>query len=115
MKHRVIGRRFKRDKAQRKALMKHLSESLILQDRIHTTVAKAKELSPFVEKLVTCAKKNSLASTKMIYGFMAKEPSRKLLQEIAPKYKEQNGGYTRVIKVGERKGDAAEMAIIEFI
>jgi large subunit ribosomal protein L17 len=107
MNHQVKGRKFKRDHAQRKALMKHLSESLILQGRIPTTTAKAKELAPYVAKLVTRA--------KIVHGMLADEPAMKLLGEIAKKFENQPGGYTRIIKVGTRNHDAAQMSIIEFI
>lgn len=115
MNHRVKGRKFKRDSAQKKALMKHLAESIILQERIKTTTAKAKELSSFVEKLITCAKKNDLSAAKAIHSKLADEPAKKLLNDIAQKYEKRNGGYTRIVKLGERKGDAAEMSMIEFV
>jgi len=115
MNHKVRGRKFKRDSAQRKALMKHLAESIILHERIETTTAKAKELSPYIEKLITRAKKNDLLAAKIIHGMLADEPAKKLLNEIAKKYDSRNGGYTRIIKTGDRKGDAAKLSIIEFV
>jgi large subunit ribosomal protein L17 len=115
MNHKVKGRKFKRDSAQRKALMKHLAESIILHERIETTTAKAKELSPYIEKLITRAKKNDLLAAKIIHGMLADEPAKKLLNEIAKKYDSRNGGYTRIIKTGDRKGDAAKLSIIEFV
>lgn len=115
MNHRVKGRQFKRDSAQRKALLKHLAESIILQEKIKTTTAKAKELSPFVEKLITCAKKNDLSAAKSIHSKLADEPAKKLLNDIAKKYENRTGGYTRIIKIGDRQGDAAEMSVIEFV
>lgn len=95
--------------------MKHLAESIILQERIETTTAKAKELAPYIEKLITRAKKNDLLAAKIIHGMLAEEPAKKLLNEIAKKYADRNGGYTRIIKLGERNHDAASMAVIEFV
>jgi len=115
MNHKVKGRSFKRDHAQKKALMKHLAESIILQEKIKTTTAKAKELAPYIDKLITRAKKNDLLAAKIIHGILADEPAKKLINEIAPKYKERNGGYTRIIKLGERNHDAAKVAYIEFV
>ncbi|MBW6440854.1 50S ribosomal protein L17 [Patescibacteria group bacterium] len=115
MKHKVKGRKFKRDTAQRKALLKHLSEAIILHEKITTTTAKAKELSVHVEKLITVAKKDNLLAAKTIHGRLCDEASKKLLKDIAKRYEQRNGGYTRVIKIGERKGDVAKMSIIEFV
>lgn len=115
MNHRVKGRKFKRTHSQRKALLKHLAEAFILQKRIETTTAKAKELSVFVEKLVTCAKQGDLTSTKAIHGTLADEAAKRLIGEVAPKYADRQGGYTRVVKIGQRQGDAAEMSVIEFV
>ena len=115
MKHRIKGRQFKRSKSQRKALLKHLSEAIILREKITTTTAKAKELSVYVEKLITIAKKQNLASAKAVHSKIADQAAKKLIRDISKKYKERNGGYTRVIKIGERKGDVAEMSVIEFV
>ena len=115
MKHKSKGRQFKRNKSQKKALMKHLSEAIILQEKITTTTAKAKELSSHVEKLITVAKKKNLLAAKAIHGGLSDEASKKLLREIADRYKDRNGGYTRIIKISERKGDIAKMSVIEFV
>ena len=115
MKHKVKGRQFKRSKSQRKALLKHLTEALVLHEKITTTTAKAKELSVYAEKLVTTAKKQNLSSAKAIHDILADEAAKKMINNISKKYKSRNGGYTRVIKIGERKGDVAEMSIIEFV
>ncbi|MFA6897457.1 MAG: 50S ribosomal protein L17 [Patescibacteria group bacterium] len=115
MNHKVKGRKFKRDHAQRKALMKQLSEAIILQERIQTTTAKAKELAPHIAKLITRAKKQDLLAAKIIHGMLADEAAKKLLGEIAKKYENQPGGYTRIIKTGTRNHDAAQMSIIEFV
>ena len=115
MNHKVKGRKFKRDHAQKKALMKHLSESIILQEKIQTTVAKAKELAPYIERLITRAKKGDLLAANIIHGMLADEPAKKLLNDIAKRYDTRHGGYTRIIKTGNRKHDAAPVAIIEFV
>lgn len=115
MKHRIKGRQFKRSKSQRKALLKHLTEALILCEKITTTTAKAKELSVYAEKLITTAKKQNLASAKAVHSKIADQAAKKLIKDISKKYQERNGGYTRIIKVGERKGDVAEMSVIELV
>ena len=115
MKHKVKGRKFKRTSSQRKALFKHLAEAIILHEKIVTTTAKAKELSPKIDKLITLAKKQNLASAKLIHSKLSDEAAKKLIKEIAKKYKERNGGYTRIVKIGERKNDAAKLSIIEFV
>ena len=115
MKHKSKGRQFKRNKSQKKALLKHLAEALVLHEKITTTTAKAKELSSHVEKLVTVAKKKNLLAAKDIHSKLSDEASKKLLQEIADRYKDRSGGYTRIIKISERKGDIAKMSVIELV
>ena len=115
MKHKSKGRQFKRNKSQKKALLKHLAEVLVLHEKITTTTAKAKELSPYIEKLITKAKNQNLSSAKAIHDKLADEAAKKIINDLAKKYKSRNGGYTRVIKIGERKGDIAEMSVIEFV
>jgi len=115
MRHKAKGRKFKRSRSQRKALLKHLAEAIILQKRIKTTTAKAKELSPYIEKLVTLAKKQNLSSAKLIHSRLADEAAKRLIADVAKKYGEKKGGYVRVVKLGRRKGDAAELSIIEFV
>ncbi len=115
MNHKVKGRKFKRSTSQRKALFKHLAEAIIIHEKIKTTTAKAKELSVFVSKLITTAKKQNLTAANSVHSILSDVPAKKLLNEIAKKYKDRNGGYVRIIKVGERKGDAAKMSIIEFV
>lgn len=105
-----------RKKAQREALMRSLAESLILHGSIKTTKAKAKALRSFVEPLVTKAKKNTLTERRNLISVLYTDKAvNKLLSEIAPNYKERNGGYTRIIKLGNRLNDAAEMVLIEFV
>lgn len=115
MRKQKKGRKLKRERDQRRALLKILANSLILHEKIKTTYAKAKELSAFVEKLVTKAKKGSLAQRREVLRFLTRENTKKLFEEIAPRYKERQGGYTRIIKLPPRKSDGARMAIIELI
>jgi large subunit ribosomal protein L17 len=115
MKHLKKGRKFHRKQGPRKALKKSLGESLILHGKIKTTEAKAKELRPFIEKYITTAKKGDIAAFRSLRQSFSVEVSKKLIKDIAPALKERNGGYTRIIKTGQREQDAAKMAIIEII
>jgi large subunit ribosomal protein L17 len=117
MRHHSNVRKFGRTKNQRTALLKGLTLSLIAHGRIETTEAKAKELRPMIEKLVTKANVGTLASRRLVisrlYNLTAE--ANKLIDTIAPKYKGKNGGYTRITKLPRRAGDASKMAVIEFI
>ncbi len=105
-----------RQKGHRKALFKNLSQALIKHKRINTTLAKAKALRMFIEPLVTKARTNSLHSRRVVFGYLqSKEAIKELFGPIADKIGDRPGGYTRVIKTGFRKGDGAEMAMIEFV
>lgn len=119
MRHHSNIRTLGRTRNQRRALMRSLTYSLIKHDRITTTLAKAKEVRPFVEKLVTKAKgadANPLATKRLLLARLGDEHIvHKLESEVAPKYKDRNGGYTRILKLPRRPGDASEMAIIEFV
>ena len=108
------NRKLGRERGQRKALLKSLMRSLILRGKIETTSAKAKELRPRIEKLLTRGKNPTLASRRLIAAQVGAEAARKLMK-TAEAHKERPGGYTRIIKTGPRKGDAAEMAVIEFV
>jgi len=89
---------------------------LIECGKIETTVTRAKEVRSITEKMITTAKTNTLHSKRQVYAFVTKEDvAKKLFDEVAPKYRERNGGYTRIIRLGPRRGDAAEMAIIELV
>lgn len=114
MKHHRTTRKLGRERGQRKALLKSLSRSLVLRGKIQTTEAKAKEIRPLVEKLVTKAKNPTLANHRLIVAQIGEAPAKKLLQD-AQSYKERAGGYLRITKMGPRKGDAAAMAMIEFV
>jgi large subunit ribosomal protein L17 len=110
------GRRFGGDAAHQKAMMGNLAASLIAGEALVTTVPKAKMLRPQIEKLVTAAIRGSLEDNRRIVAFLReKEAAKKLVQEIAPRYSDRPGGYTRILKLGPRAGDQAPMARIEFV
>jgi len=115
MKKKNKGRKFGRTKDQRKALLKSFVTALILKEKIKTTKAKAKEFSGPTEKLITRAKKGDLLSIRLLNSFLSEKIVKKLIAEIAPRYKERDGGYTRIIKLAPRQSDGAKMAIIELI
>lgn len=116
MRHQKSGRKLGRNPAQRSALLRQLAISMILQERITTTEAKAKDIRPVVEKLVTIAREDSPFHRKLIMSKINHPlATEKLFDVIAPRFAEANGGYTRINKLGPRKGDAAPMALIEFV
>jgi large subunit ribosomal protein L17 len=116
MRHRKAGRQLRRTSEQKLALMRNLATSLIESGAIETTEAKAKELRPFVEKLITKAKGGTLHDRRMAGKHVHKrEAADKLFQELGPKFAKRAGGYTRILKTGHRKGDGAEMARIELV
>lgn len=117
MRHGNNKRKFGRVRKVRKALINSLALNLIVRGKIKTTEPKAKELRPFIEKLITGAKKGDAATRRLIIAKLAnRRPEvKKLFDVIAPKYKDTKGGYTRVLKLGSRKSDGAPMAIIEFV
>jgi len=116
MRHLVKRHRLGRDSAQRKALMRSLVTSFLEKERIRTTKAKAKALRPVAEKMITLAKKGSLhARRKVLRTVYKKDVVKKLFDDIGPRFAERPGGYTRIIKLGPRDGDGAEMAVIELI
>ena len=101
---------------QRKAMLRAMVTYLLENGQIKTTLSRAKEVAPLAEKMVTLAKKNNLASYRQALAFITKEDvAKKLFDEIGPKYAERNGGYTRIVKIGPRRGDAAEMAIVQLV
>ncbi|MBP7006490.1 MAG: 50S ribosomal protein L17 [Candidatus Pacebacteria bacterium] len=117
MRHHNSKRKFGRTKNLRNALLKSLALSLIMRGKIKTTEAKAKELKPYVEKMITVAKKNTQAGKRITASKMYnnKKLVKKLFDEVAPKYADRKGGYIRIIKLGVRKSDSAKMAQIEFV
>ena len=109
-------RKLGKTSAQRKALLRQQVTDLLNNGKMETTFYRAKEVQPVVEKMITLGKKNTLATRRQAMAFVTKEDVvAKLFSEIAPKYAERNGGYTRVTRIGERRGDAAEMAVIELV
>jgi large subunit ribosomal protein L17 len=115
MRKRKKGRKLSRKRDQRNALLKSLASAVILRERIKTTEAKAKEVSVYVEKFITTAKKGDLASRRRLLQFFSPKIVKKLMDEIAPRYEKRAGGYTRVIKLGQRKDDGAKIAFIELV
>ncbi len=115
MKHLKSGRKLSRKRGERKALLKILATNLILHRKITTTRAKAKEVAPFFEHLVNVAKKENLASKKKIHSIFSKKVAEIFIKELGPKYKDRSGGYTRITKLGSRKGDAAEIVKLELV
>ena len=116
MRHQKKGRKFGREKGQRRAFMQSLAVALIMSGKIKTTLARAKSLRPYIERLVTYAKtENKTLAMRKVGAKLPKVATKKLVSTIATKYSERKGGYTRVIKIGRRLGDAAPMAYIEFI
>ena len=116
MRHRVKKTILGREKESRKALLRGLATSIIIYEKIQTTEAKAKAVKPMVEKLITTAKKNDLtARRKLLSVLYHKKAVSKALEVLGPRYKERNGGYTRIVKVGKRQGDNADMVNLEFV
>ena len=116
MRHKVGGRKLQRTSAHRAALFRNMAAALIKHEQITTTVAKAKELRPYVEKLVTLAKKGGLSNRRLAHARLLDDTQLvKLFDTIGPRYASRNGGYTRVIKAGIRASDASPMAVIEFV
>ena len=116
MRHRVGGRKLQRTSAHRIALFRNMSAALIKHEQITTTVAKAKELRPYVEKLITLAKKGGLSNRRLAHARLLDDAQLiKLFDVLADRYAGRNGGYTRIIKAGIRLSDASPMAIIEFV
>ena len=111
-----MPRKLGRATDHRTAMLRAMVTYLLENGKIETTVTRAKEVRPLVEKMITLGKKNTLASKRQAMGFITKEDVvKKLFDEIAPKYADRNGGYSRILKIGPRRGDNAEMAIIELV
>jgi len=115
MYKRIKGKKFSRSADQRKAFIKSLAANLILRGKIKTTKARAKETAKTVEKLITIAKRNDLFGAKMLLSKLPVAAAQKLCREIAPLFAKRSGGYTRVIKLGQRQKDGSEIAIVEFV
>jgi large subunit ribosomal protein L17 len=116
MRHARQGRKLNRDSAHRKAMLSNMVCSLVESGRIRTTVSKAKEAKPLAEKMVTLAKRGDLSARRQALARLrSKDAVHALFTEIAPRYEDRQGGYTRIIRLGARNGDAAEMAYLEFV
>ena len=115
MKHHNKIRSFGRPTNQRKALMRSLARALIKSEKIKTTEMKAKELRPYVERLITYGKKGTLSDRRRLSALVGKDASLKVFTELAPRFEKRSGGYTRITKLSPRKGDASPMAFIEFV
>ena len=116
MRHKVSKRKLNRTSSHRKALLANMAVALIKHEQIKTTLPKAKELAPYVEKLITLGKKGDLTARRRLYSIIPeKNWGAKVFDILAERYKERNGGYTRIMKAGFRYGDSAPMAIIEFV
>jgi large subunit ribosomal protein L17 len=117
MRHHNTNRKFGRNRAGRNALLISLALNLIMREKINTTEAKAKELRPFIEKLITRAKNGDMATRRLIMAKLGgrRKEVKKLFEVLTKKYTDKKGGYTRVLKLGARRSDSAKMAIIEFV
>ena len=116
MKHNISHRKLNRTSSHRKALLMNLSNALIKHEQITTTLTKAKELRPFVEKIVTLGKKGNLESRRKVISILQDgKMTKKIFDTFADRYKDRKGGYTRIIKIGNRYGDNAPTAVIEFV
>ena len=116
MRHLVKGKKLQRDSAQRRALLRSQVTSFLEKERIQTTLAKAKAVRPLAEKMITLAKRNTLPTRRQALSYIyKKDVVKKLFKDIGPRFMERPGGYTRIIKVGPRAGDGAEMAVLELV
>jgi large subunit ribosomal protein L17 len=117
MRHQKTRKKLSRDSAHRKSLLMNLSKELIEHERIKTTEAKAKAVKPEIEKLITLAKRDTLHARRQALSTLAQDKFavHKLFVEVAPRYAERPGGYTRILKIGQRAGDATEMVFLELV
>ena len=112
----ATNRKLGKPSDQRRAMLRAMTTYLLENGQIKTTYARAKEVAPMAEKMITLAKKNNLAAYRQAMSYLTKEDvAKKLFDQIGPKYADRNGGYTRLLKMGPRRGDAAEMAIIQLV
>lgn len=117
MRHQKTRKKLSRDSAHRKSLLMNLSKELIEHERIKTTEAKAKAVKPEIEKLITLAKRDTLHARRQALSTLAQDKFavHKLFVDVAPRYAERPGGYTRILKIGQRQGDATEMVFLELV
>src|SRR5947207_6405747 len=116
MRHRNANRKLSRNTSHRRALLRNLVTSFLEHGRLMTTLPKAKEVRPLAEKMITLGKRDSLAARRMVHAYLLKDATaQKVFKTIAPKFADRKGGYSRIIKLGNRKGDGADLAIIELL
>ncbi|MBU0649189.1 50S ribosomal protein L17 [Patescibacteria group bacterium] len=116
MRHRKKKTTLDRKREPRMAMLRNLATSVILYEKVKTTKVKAKAVQPHVEKMITLGKKNTLAARRQAHKFFYIEnPVKKIFDELAPRYKDRHGGYTRVTRIGTRRGDTAEMVLLELL
>ncbi len=116
MKHRIGGYKLKRDISARRALLRNLVTSMVMDERIETTIPKAKAAKPLVEKMITLAKEGTLHSRRQAASFlMTPESVKKLFDKLGPRFGQRNGGYTRIVRIGFRPGDGAEVCKLELV
>lgn len=116
MRHRQHGRKLGRTAVPRKHLLSNLAQSVILYEKVQTTLAKAKEVRPLVERLITLGKQDTLSSRRNLLRILKVESAvKKVIEALGPRYAKRSGGYTRIVKIGSRQGDAAPMAQIELV
>jgi large subunit ribosomal protein L17 len=116
MRHRNAGRKLSRNTSHRRALLRNLVTSLLEHGRLMTTLPKAKEVRPLAERMITLGKRDNLSARRQVHSYLLKDATaQKVFSTIAPKFADRNGGYSRIIKLGNRKGDGADLAIIELL
>ena len=116
MRHHNANRKFGRVAKGRKALLNSLARSLVIHEKIKTTEMKAKELRPYIERIITRGKSDTVGAKRFLFAEFGKTPTaNKIILKLSPKYKDRTGGYTRIIKTGSRKSDNTKMAVIEFV
>lgn len=116
MRHRVKGRKLGRSPSHRQAMFRNQLAALVREERIKTTLPRAKELRPIAEKVVTQGKRDTLHARRLVNRWLSeRELVKKVFEEIAPRFQQRPGGYTRIVKLGPRLGDGAEMAVLEFV
>jgi len=116
MRHRNAHRKLSRNTSHRRALLRNLVTDLLDHGRLMTTLPKAKEVRPLAEKMITLGKRDNLHSRRQLQAYLLREPvAKKVFDTIAPRFADRNGGYSRIIKLGNRKGDGADLAIIELL
>jgi large subunit ribosomal protein L17 len=116
MRHRMSGRKLNRTSSHRKAMFANMAVALLKHEQIKTTLPKAKELSPIVDRLITLGKRDTLHAKRRVFAMLRDQATTaKLFETLAPRYAERQGGYTRVLKAGFRYGDSAPMAVIELV